>query len=614
MNDIASSSTATDRDTIVDRFLEKVGERGAQPALWHKEGEEWTSISWADYGERSRAFAGGLIASGYETEECAAICGYNCPEWVIADVGTMLAGCTPVGIYQTNSPSEVAYIADHCEAKVLVVENEDQWKKVDKKRDELADLERIVMMFEADEVDDEMVVSFEDFLDEGREHLEEVEARIAGIEPDDIGTMIYTSGTTGNPKGVMLTHENLSFTASQAIKLVGGMHDDDCVVSYLPLSHIAEQMFTIHLAATFGYPVWFAEDVYEVKDALVAARPTIFFGVPRIWEKFKAALETNLQEASGLKAKIVDWARKVGIEAGYEQIEKGEATGLLGLKYKIADKLFFSKLKEKLGLDRLRIAVSAAAPIGMDVLEFFLSCDIIIREIYGQSEDCGPTTVNFPQPGQTKLGTVGQPLPGIDVKIEQNGVYKGKPDGEILVKGKNVFKGYYKNQKATDETFTEDGYMRSGDIGTFDEDGYLTITGRKKEIIITAGGKNIAPQKIEGQLKEVEGIGNAVVIGDRRKYLSALMTVDPDRAPALAEQHGWPEEFDELVDDPDFQAYIDEHIERINEDLASVETVKKYTVLPDDWSQETDELTPTQKVKRRVIDEKYAEVIDAMYE
>ena len=360
MNDIASSTTATDRDTIVDRFLEKVGERGAQPALWHKEGEEWKSISWADYGERSRAFAGGLIASGYATEECAAICGYNCPEWVIADVGTMLAGCTPVGIYQTNSPSEVAYIADHCEAKVLVVENEDQWKKVDKKRDELPHLERIVMMFEADRVDDEMVVSFDDFLEEGREHLEEVEARIAGIEPDDIGTMIYTSGTTGNPKGVMLTHENLSFTASQAIKLVGGMHEDDCVVSYLPLSHIAEQMFTIHLAATFGYPVWFAEDVYEVKDALVAAHPTIFFGVPRIWEKFKAALETKLQEATGLKAKIVDWARTVGVEAGYQQIEHGEARGMLGLKYKIADKLFFSKLKEQLGLDRLRIAVSAA--------------------------------------------------------------------------------------------------------------------------------------------------------------------------------------------------------------------------------------------------------------
>ncbi len=618
MNDTATSQTQTpsispdaERDTIVDRFFEKVERHGDEPALHHRVGEEWKSITWSEYGQKCREFAGGLIAAGYEAGDNTAICGYNCPEWVIADVGAMIGGFVPVGIYQTNSPEEVAYIAHHCEAKVVVVEDKEQWEKVDETRDELPDLKRIVMMREADEVDDEMVVSFEAFLEEGREHLEEVAERFEAIEREDVGTMIYTSGTTGDPKGVMLTHHNLAFTARVAEDVVGGVEEEDCLVSYLPLSHIAEQMFTIHLASTFGYPVWFAESLDKVREAMVAARPTLFFGVPRVWEKFKAALESRLQEATGLKKLLVDWCRKVGVEAGYEKIEHGEVSGLLGLKYRIADRLFFSKLKGQLGLDRLRIPISAAAPIGEDVLEFFLSCDITIREVYGQSEDSGPTTVNFPEAGKTKLGTVGLPLPGVEVRIADEGIYDG-PEGEILVEGDNVFKGYYKDPEATEETFDGE-WLKSGDIGKFDEDGFLRITGRKKEIIITAGGKNVAPQKIEQNLKELEGIGNAVVIGDRRKYLTALMTVDPDRAPAIAEENDWPTDPDELVDDEEFDAYVDQHVEQVNDKLAQVETIKKFTVLPTDFSQETDELTPTQKVKRRVVEDKYADEIDAMY-
>mgnify|MGYP006281125871 CR=1 FL=1 len=611
MNDI-NTKTHVERDTIVDRFLEKVGELGSQPALYHEVDGRWESISWAEYGQKAREFAGALIGSGYESEDAVAICGYNCPEWVIADVGAMVAGAVPVGIYHTNTPPEVAYVADHCEASVLVVENQEQWEKVDKKRDDIPQLERVVMIRDAEKTDDPMVVDFDDFLEEGREHLDEVEVRCQTIERDDVGTMIYTSGTTGKPKGVMLSHENLAFTASVTEEVVGGLEEGDNLVSYLPLSHIAEQMFTIHLALTFGYPVWFATDIYEVKDALVAARPTFFFGVPRIWEKFKSALETKLHEASGFKAALVDWCRKVGKEAGYELIENGELSGLLALKYKIADRLFFSKLKEQLGLDRLRIAISSAAPIGLDVLEFFLSCDIIIREVYGQSEVTGPSTVNFPEPGRTKLGTVGLPMPQVEVKIDDGGIYEDKPDGEVMVRGKNVFEGYFKDEEATAESMDGE-WLRSGDIGKRDEDGFLHITGRKKEIIITAGGKNIAPQKIEGGLKEIDGIGNAVAIGDRRKYVTALMTLDPDRYPALAKERGWPEDAEELIADEDFQSYIDEHVAKLNEELASVKTVKKYTVLPEDFSQETGELTPTQKVKRRVIDEKYADEIDAMY-
>ncbi|MFB6263046.1 MAG: long-chain fatty acid--CoA ligase, partial [Bradymonadaceae bacterium] len=536
----------TDRDLVVDRFLDNVGERGAKPALWHKDDDEWTAIEWSDYGQMAREFAGALIASGYEAGDCVSISGYTCPKWVISDLGAMMARAVPVGVYYTNSPAELGYIARHSESRIVVARNREHWKKVDEVRDELPDLERVVVMEGGDEIDDPLVVSWDEFLAEGREHLDEVEKRFREIEPDDIGTMIYTSGTTGDPKGVMLSHDNLAFTADVARQILGGLEEGDCMVSYLPLSHIAEQMFTIHLAVTFGYPIWFADDVYNVLDALKAARPTFFFGVPRIWEKFKSKLESRLEEATGWKAKMVDWCRDVGREAGYERIQKGEVRGLLGWKYALADKLFFSKLKGELGLDRLRMAISAAAPIGKDVLEFFLSCDITIREVYGQSEDCGPTTVNMPEPGKTKLGTVGVPIPGVEVEIADEDIYDGDPEGEILVKGRNVFQGYYKNQEATDETLV-DGWLHSGDIGRFDDDGFLEITGRKKQIIITAGGKNVAPPKIEGPLKEIDGVGHAVVIGDGRKFLSALIALDEDRIDSLAEQHGVEPEPESLV-------------------------------------------------------------------
>ncbi len=592
------------RDSIIDRFLANSEKLAGKPAAWANRDGKWQYINWANYAKKCRLFAGGLVARDIDPHTNITIIGNNCAEWVIADIGAMMAGCVPVGIYQTNSPSEVAYIAHHCGAPVIVLEDKEQWEKVDQTRDELPDLTLLIMIKDADEVDDDSVISFDEFLESGREHLDEVDERIEAIDIDDVGTMIYTSGTTSKPKGVMLTHDNLAFTAGAAEKMVGGMQPDDCMVSYLPLSHIAEQMFTIHLAATFGYPVWFCDDLSKIKDTIEVARPTVFFGVPRVWEKFKAALENKLGEATGAKAKLLDWARDVGVKAAYQTIEKGELHGALKLQYALANKLVFSKITGALGFDRLRLGVSAAAPIGLDVLEFFASFDIVIREIYGQSEDTGPTTANRPMPGQTRLGTVGLPIPNVEVKIAD--------DGEILVKGRNVFKGYYKNQAATDETLV-DGWLHSGDLGKFDDDGFLRITGRKKEIIITAGGKNIAPAKIESLLKKIDGISQAVVIGDRRKFLSALLTLDPERAPALADERGWPTDLDKLVDHPDFLSYVDEEVQKANGELARVSTIKKWRVLPQDFSQETDELTPTQKIKRRVVESKYADEIEGMY-
>ncbi len=594
------------RKTIVDRLFEQVAAKGDAPALFYQEGGSWKSYSWAEYGEMARKFAAAMIGLGCPAGANINICGYNCVEWVIADVGAMVAGGVPSGIYHTNSAEKMAYIIDHSEAKLVVLEDTEQWEKFDKMRDELETVVRVVMIRDADKIDDELVVSFDEFLESGTEHLDEVDERIKGIALEDVGTMIYTSGTTGPPKGVMLTHENLAATADMAFEAVGDalVEPEDCVVSYLPLSHIAEQMFTIHLAISLGYAVYFAPSIEELKETLQVARPALFFAVPRVWEKFKTAMEAKLAERTGVGAMVVNWARKVGMEGGHQIIEYGEPQGFTAMKYNIADKLFFSKLAGKVGLDRLKVAISAAAPIGQDVIEFFMSAGIIIREVYGQSEDCGPTTLNYPDAGGTRLGTVGKPMPGVEVKIAD--------DGEVLVRGPNVFKGYYKMQDKTDETLI-DGWLHSGDIGEFDEDGFLRITDRKKNIIITGGGKNIAPAPVEGKIKSHGAVSQAVMIGDKRKFPSALITLDPEAAPAYAESKGWPTDLEELAKYPEFLEDIQAHVDEVNSHFAKVEQVKKFTVLPHEFTEDTGELTPTQKVKRRVVTEHFADEIDAMY-
>lgn len=583
--------------------------QGDRPALWYRvqtsSGEVWHSIGWRTYAERCRLFAGGLLAEGYEIGDAVAIVGNNSPEWVIADVGAMCAGGVATGIYQTLKPMQMQYVAHHCEAKVLVLENKLQWDKFVEAREHLPHVKRVVMINDGEGIKDPIIMTFTEFLDSGRPFLDELEDRFDEFKGEHLATLIYTSGTTGEPKGVMLSHDNLSFAASNAIEMLGAVAEDDCVVSYLPLSHIAEQMFTIHLAITAGYPVWFCDDMIRLKDTLVDARPTFMIAVPRVWEKFKAALETKLGQATGAKKAIVDWSMQVGLKVGMKMFTDGDPGVFAGIKYSIADTLFFSKVKNELGLDRMKIAVTAAAPIGRDVLDFFMSIGLPIHEVYGQSEDCGPTTFNQPFPGRRRMGTVGLTFPNTQVKIAN--------DGEILVKGRHVFQGYYKKPEATAETLI-DGWLHSGDIGEFDRDGFLRITDRKKDLIITAGGKNVAPQSIEKLLRAIKGVGHAVVIGDRRKFLSALLTIEPEQGPALGWANGWPTLPEELVEHEAFLAYIQAEVEKANAQLAKYETIKKWTILPADFTPETGELTPTQKVKRKVVNEKYAAEIEAFYE
>jgi long-chain acyl-CoA synthetase len=415
-----------------------------------------------------------------------------------------------------------------------------------------------------------------------------------------LATLIYTSGTTGPPKGVMLSHNNLASTARNGQTLFH-LTPNDRSLSYLPLSHIAEQMFTVHTAATVGYPIYYAESLDKLSDNLREVRPTLFFGVPRVWERFYDGVNARLAEAHGVRKRLLTWAQGVGRRSLDFLNESRPLPGALALQRRLADRLVLSKIKTALGMDQARIAVSGAAPVDRRILEFFSGFDINIYEVYGQSEGCGPTTFN--RPGATRFGTTGQAWPETEIKLTS--------DGEVVLRGPNVFMGYYKNPEATAETLI-DGWLHSGDLGQFDEDGFLSIIGRKKEIIITSGGKNIAPVNIEAACKNLELIADAVVIGDGRKYLTALLTLDEAAVQRFIEEKGInPPEFYTC---PDVLAAVQKGIdEEVNPLFARVENVRKFTILPRNFSIETGELTPTLKLKRRVVNQNFHDEIEAMY-
>ncbi len=589
--------TGVSADTIPSRLFRQQRIRPSQPAYLEKRNGAWQTTSWHEYGDLVKRAGKALMALGLEpnrargNEGVPTVCilGFNKPEWVIMDLAAMSIGGAPAGIYTTCSASEVQYIVNHAESKVVLVENEEQWKKIESKRAELPHLKHVVMMRDSKKIDHPMVLSWDEFLKKG-DSVEDQRffQRVDALEPEGLATLIYTSGTTGPPKGVMLSHKNLAWTAAKAIELTDST-SADVSLSYLPLSHIAEQMFSVHGPVTSGMSIWFAESIDKVPENLKECRPTVFFGVPRIWEKFHAGIRGKMEQADPKKKKLLDWAMAVGARAAQYTARGMKMPVPLLAQYKLAQKLIFSKLKEAVGLNRGRFFVSGAAPIAREVIEFFATLDIMILEVYGQSEDTGPTSFN--RPGRTKLGSVGPAIPGVDVRIAK--------DDEIIVRGPNVFLGYYKEPAATAETLV-DGWLHSGDLGVFDNEGYLSITGRKKDIIITAGGKNITPKNIEHALKQNPLVAEAVVIGDRRKYLTCLITIEPEQAKKFGGDAG-------------VRAEIQKQIDRVNQDLARVEQIKKFAILDKTFSVETGELTPTLKLKRNVVQKKFAREIDSLY-
>ncbi len=586
------------KKTVMEVFEETAAKRSSAPALKVKRGGSWQTTTWSQYRDAVRLAARGFMKLGLESGQGVSIIGFNCPEWMIADVAAIYAGGFPAGIYTTNSPEQCQYIAEHSDSAVAVVENATQLAKFKAVRDKLPKLKAIVMIEGSDPDPD--VHSWDDLMKLGAEVPEaDLEARIAAQKPEDCCTLIYTSGTTGNPKAVMISHDNITWTSKSAYTALGGGEDDQ-FISYLPLSHIAEQIVSLHGPMLVGACTAFAESIEKLGDNLREIRPTIFLAVPRVWEKIQAKMVQAGSQNPWLKKKIAAWARKQGLAGGYAD-QRGQGRPMF---FGLAEKLVFSKVRERLGLDRCRIQITSAAPISKSTLEFFLSLGLPIMEVYGMSECTGPATISMPH--RYRTGSVGWVLPGGEVKIAD--------DGEICMRGRHVCMGYYKNPEVTAETIDPDGWLHSGDIGEIDSEGFLKITDRKKDLIITAGGENIAPQLIEGMMKSIDVVSQVVVVGDRKKHLSALVTIDETKLDALSEAVG--EKVESLAAAAGSQA-VHQHVlgqvNEVNKQLARVQTIKKIKILPVDLTIEGGELTPTMKVKRKIVNKKYSSDIEAFY-
>lgn len=583
---------------VMDVFDRIVRQNGPRAALREKRNGVWRTYTFDQYHRQVRQVARALLALGTRPGQGVAILGYNCPEWFFADVGAIYAGAVPAGIYTTSTAEQCEYIAAHCEAAVVFVDDAEQLAKLLAVRHRLPALKALVLMHGA--AAESGVCSWTQFLQLGLDVTEqELDKRIAAQAADDVATLIYTSGTTGVPKGVMLTHDNLTWTTRTAIGSID-VRPGDHYVSYLPLSHIAEQVAALHGPMAFGVCVNFAESMEKLGEALREVRPHYFFGVPRVWEKIQERVMAAGARNPPLKRRIAAWARRQGLAGGYAEQQRVGRSPM----YAVANALVFKKVRRQLGLDRARILITGAAPISRDTLEFFLSLGMPICESYGMSESTAPATLSLPR--RYRTGKAGFCLPGAELKIAE--------DGEVCMRGRHVFKGYYKDAQATAAALDADGWLHSGDIGTIDAEGFLQITDRKKDLIITAGGENIAPSLVEGYLKGIPVVSQAVVIGDRRRYLSVLLTLNKERIPVDAQTCGSPAcDPESACRDERFMAFLQRQIEAVNARLARVQAVKKFKIIPHEFTIDGGELTPTMKVRRKVVIEKYQREIEQLY-
>jgi len=593
------------RETLVHHLLGQIRGRADAAAMYTRTGDRWVPITWGQFGDGARRVASFLIDEGIKPGDHVGIWAGNRAEWHTADAAILLIGGCPVPVYQTLSADQAQYVLNHSETRVVVVENEAILARVLEERDQLPHLRRVVVMEGVEDPSpDGFVVPWRRALTAGQESVprngSEIDRRSSQTQLDDVVTLIYTSGTTGPPKAVMLTHNNIAASAEGLAGIVE-VGPDDRVLSYLPLAHIAERMVSEFRSYRYGNATWFLDGLPNLGSRLREVRPTHFFGVPRVWEKMAAQLRKQIAAGSPLKRALAQWAIRTGRRAS-DLRERGERVPRgLQRRLDLADRLVLAKLRAALGFDDVRILASGAAPIDPEVLRFFRSMGLEICEVYGQSENTGSTTLN--RPGRSRIGTVGEVYPGNEVRIAE--------DGEILVRGGVVFPGYLHNPEATAATLV-DGWLQTGDVGEFDADGFLRITDRKKDLIITAGGKNISPTNIENALGSHALIGHAVAIGDRRPYMTALLTLDAEEAPAIAAQRGWPTDTRAMAEHPAVLAELQSHVDAVNAKLSNVEQVKRFTIIADQFTVD-EELTPTMKVKRKVVTEKYAEDIDALY-
>jgi len=589
-------------------FKATVQKYGNRVAMRKKEYGLWHDISWNEYYDRAKYVGSALISLGLEKGDRVSIIGDNCPEWVIIDVGVQCAGGVAVGVYSTNAWSQVEYVIQNSESKFFFVENEEQLDKWLHFRDNVPFLKKVIVwdLEGLRHFKDPMVMTYDEILQEGRLIVEKdsnlFESRMAEVTPNDLSVIIYTSGTTGPPKGAMLTHKNVVWMG-EAVQSIFHMEENDEVLSYLPLCHIFEQLFSVVFHITYGATVNFIESLDTVTDNMREVSPTVGYAVPRIWEKYLSAVYIRMSDATWFKRLIFSIALKIGQRRTTLKMNIKPVPFYLEIFFKLAYIAVFRKLKERLGFDRMRLAITAAAPISSDVLHFFQSIGVNLIEAYGQTEGTGATCVS--RVGKLKFGSVGPPLPGVEVKIAK--------DGEILVRSPSVFKGYFKNPEATKETL-KDGWLYSGDVGVLDADGYLKITDRKKDIMVTAGGKNITPQYIENKLKFSSYINDAVIIGDKRKFITSLIMIDEDNVVKYAQDHKVQfSTYKDLTQAPEIIKLIQEEVNKVNDTLARVEQIKKFTILPKKLYEEDGEVTPTMKVKRKYVNEAFGDIIEGMY-
>ena len=586
----------------VHAMLKETVERySAQPAYkWFVDATRTESVTWKQFYEQVKTVAKSLMALGVKKDDKVNIISYTCYPWVIADFGITSIGGSTVGIYQSNLPQDCKYIINHSDAVLVFAEDESQLKKLLEIRKEIPDIRKVVL-FNGSYNDDDWVISFDEFLELGKNIPDETfYERVDAVTPQDTAGIVYTSGTTGVPKGAVLTHDNITFTA-QSVRESTDIRDDDEVFIFLPLAHVFART-CVYATLLTGRPTTFTRSMATVIDDIKVARPHWFASVPRIYEKVYSKVVSGAEAKGGPALKIFGWACEIGNQVSDYQLKKQPIPFLTKLQYQLATKLVFSKIKEALG-GRLRWCISGAAPLNPTIGKFFHAAGILVLEGIGMTENTSFTNLN--RYNDYRFGWVGPPGPGIEQKISE--------EGEVMYRGRNVMKEYYKMPAETAETITEDGWQYTGDLGEIDSENFLKITGRKKDLIITAGGKNIAPAAIEGIMATSKYINQICVIGDRRKYLSALVTLDPDNIAEYAQENDIVfTNVDDLIDNEKVIRLIDDEVMRKNRELPSFETIKKVTIVPE-FTIENSMLTPTLKIKKNVVSQRHEVEIDSMY-
>ncbi len=584
----------SEQRTIERLWRDAVAAGRSTPAYLVQDGDAWNEVSWAEAAERVEGYANGLLALGVKKGDAFAILGSSRIEWALFDFALGSIGAVAAPIYANSSPNETAFILDHSESIGVLCEDDVQRSKVEGARAEIPRLQHVLTFADLD-----------DLAARGRayaaEHPDALREAAAAIEEDDLFTYIYTSGTTGPPKGCMISHRNYYSMVAVVDELPSFTGPDDTMLLYLPLAHNFGRL--MHLSGAYvGYGIAFLPNPLQAAVALPVVKPTVFPSVPRVYEKVHTGVVAKFDAETGAKRKLIDWALAVGRKVSALRRAGKPLPRGLALQFKLADRLVYSKVKERLG-GRLRLGISGGAPLAPEIAEFFHSIDILLVEGYGLTECTTAATTNTHE--AYRFGTVGRALPGTELKLAE--------DGELLIRSPTVFQGYFKDPDATAEVLAGDGWLRTGDIAEIDEDGFVKITDRKKDLIVTAGGKNVAPQNLENDLKLSKYVSQAMVVGDRKPYIAALITLDPDALPAWAAEHGLPTEIGGLAQTDEARQLIQGVIDEVNADRSRYEQIKRFTILPRDFTMDDDELTPTLKLKRRVVAKHFAAELEELY-